>query len=292
MSQCLVCGHNEISPILEVSDYSISNETFHIHQCDHCGFRFTANPPLEEACGKYYQDEKYISHSNTSKGIVAKLYHQVRYIMLRRKHQLITKISNGTKVLDVGSGTGYFLNHLKSNGYQVQGVEMSDSARTFSIHEFGINVVKSIDDIEKHQKFDCITLWHVLEHLYNPNKYMQRFRELLDTHGTLVIALPNHQSFDANKYNTYWAAYDVPRHLWHFNPSTLSSFAQNNGFKVTQKYMMPFDPFYNSILSEKYKNNQFGLIAGFWNGLKAYFTGLKSVDHASSVIYILKPIQN
>ncbi len=288
MHNCLLCGSNQFTPLMKIKDFSISGEQFYIHECNQCKFRFTANPPSAADVGKYYENENYISHSNTNKGLVAKLYHIVRHIMLRRKHRLLTRLSPGNKVLDVGSGTGYFLNYLQQNGFIVQGVEMSDSARDFSIQQFGLDVRKTMDEIEDVGQFNSITLWHVLEHLYDPDIYMQHFKKLLQADGTLMIALPNHDSYDGKKYESYWAAYDVPRHLWHFKPDTFKRFADNNGFTITKKYMMPFDPFYNSILSEKYKQNSFGLLRGFWTGLLANLKGIQSIDRASSVIYILK----
>ena len=288
MHNCLLCGSCQFTPLMKITDFSISGEQFYVHECNQCKFRFTANPPSAASCGAYYENEKYISHSNTNKGLIAKLYHIVRYLMLRSKHRLLTRLSSGKKVLDVGSGTGYFLNYIQQNGFTVQGVEMSDSARAFSIQQFELDVKKTIDEIRDAGQFNFITLWHVLEHLYNPDSYMQNFKKLLHADGTLIIALPNHDSYDGDKYQHYWAAYDVPRHLWHFRPGTFSKFAEQNGFTITKKYMMPFDPFYNSILSEKYKNNQFGLLKGFRSGLMAYIKGLQNTDRASSVIYILK----
>nr|HMU04853.1 class I SAM-dependent methyltransferase [Saprospiraceae bacterium] len=138
------------------------------------------------------------------------------------------------------------------------------------------------------QKFGYITLWHVLEHLYDPNAYLQKFHSLLDHNGYLIIAVPNHACFEAKYYGTYWAAYDVPRHLWHFTPETLEKIAVRNNFKLIEKKMMPFDPFYNSLLSEKYKNSTLGLLQGFTIGFVSYLKGLINVNKSSSVIYVLK----
>lgn len=288
MANCLVCGNSQFSPAMEVADFSNTGEKFDLLDCQNCGFRFTSNPPDEAECGRYYQNENYISHSNTRKGIIAKLYHTVRDIMLYRKYKLLTRYSNKKTLLDVGSGTGHFLNYLQRKGFNVKGVEMSDNARNFSIQNFSLDVKKTIDEIDSNSDYNFITLWHVLEHLYNPDRYMQIFRNLLSIDGTLIIALPNYSCYDSEKYKNHWAGYDVPRHLWHFKPKTFHDFAVKNGFKIISKHMMPFDPFYNALLSEKYKNSNLGILKGFLTGAVAYIKGVTSIDKASSIIYVLK----
>ncbi|HRO09109.1 MAG TPA: class I SAM-dependent methyltransferase [Saprospiraceae bacterium] len=291
MSDCPVCHNTKTQFILKTADYSNTGEYFDIYDCPDCGIRFTHNPPIASESGRYYDNANYISHSDTNQGIIARLYHLIRNYMLHRKYRLIKSISKDKNLLDVGSGTGYFLNYLKNRGYNVTGVEISDKARNFGNEHFGLQVRKTVEEIADSvdYKFDFITLWHVLEHLYNPEQSMMKFHELLKSDGTLIIALPNHNSYDSNRYQNYWAGYDVPRHLWHFNTESFTKFANHNGFSVVAKYMMPFDPFYNSMLSEKYKKGSFAIINGFVTGLIAYFKGLISTDHASSVIYILKP---
>lgn len=292
MTNCLICGNSLHKSVITAIDFSNSGEEFNISECSQCHFRFTSNPPAEASCGHYYKNENYISHSNTKKGFIARLYHIVRNIMLHRKYNLLTKLSNKTYVLDIGSGTGYFLNYLNQKGYQVQGVEISDSAREFSIKEFKLDVKKSIDEIITKTPFDFITLWHVLEHLYDPDRYMSKFKNLLNKDGILIIALPNYDSYDGKKYEKFWAGYDVPRHLWHFTPATFQQFAIKNGFTVISKHIMPFDPFYNALLSEKYKKNNLSIVRGFLTGLFALIKGLRDTDKASSVIYILKHTYN
>lgn len=289
MPNCPLCGNSEIIEIINTSDFSNTGETFTISDCTKCSFRFTSNPPLISDCGKYYQNENYISHSDTKKGLIAWLYHKVRNIMLKRKYKLVARISSNKNVLDIGSGTGYFLDYLKTKGYHVHGVELSDNARAYSIQSFNLNVDKSIDDINTDMTFDYITLWHVLEHLYEPDSYMHKFKELLSEDGTLIIALPNFDSYDGKKYEKYWAAYDVPRHLWHFTPKTFEKFASKNGFSIIEKQIMPFDPFYNAMLSEKYMKRNLSFVRGFISGLIALIKGIKSTENASSIIYILKP---
>lgn len=287
---CAVCLSKDVTTIMQIKDHSISGEMFNIAQCGQCGFRFTQDPPSEADCGPYYQSEDYVSHSDTSTGIIFKIYHIVRNVMLGRKYRLLESLQGEKTLLDVGSGTGYFPHFMQEKGYRVTGIEVDDKARNYSIDKFGLSVFRP-DDLKNgliNETFGFITLWHVLEHLYQPDEYLQLFAKHLKSDGYLIIAVPNHLSYDAKKYQTYWAAYDVPRHLWHFHPQAIQILAERNGFEVIKKESMPFDPFYNAMLSEKYKGNRFGLLSGMFTGKIALFKGWFNVNKASSVIYVLR----
>lgn len=286
---CLVCGSADIRNQLKVTDHSITREVFYIDACQNCGFLYTANPPSEKDCGAYYKSNDYISHSDTRQGIVSSMYHLVRRFMLGRKASLLERLGADKSVLDVGSGTGYFASRMKELGYQSSAVEPDEGARNYSRDKFGLQVEAPEWIFTQHDmQFGYITLWHVLEHIYEPEKYFKRFSELLLPGGYLIIALPNHNSNDARHYREYWAAYDVPRHLWHFNPTAFTRFAQNNGYSVSDKIQMPFDSFYNSILSENYAGSKGGLLKGAFRGLIACIEGAMNINKASSVIYVLK----
>lgn len=289
-NNCPLCKSENFDSHMPIDDHSISKEHFKLCRCNDCNFIFTQDVPKEENAGPYYQSEDYISHSNTSKGIVNKLYHIVRDHMLSRKHKLIRSLHKGNKILDVGAGTGYFLNYMKQQGYQTLGIEVDADARVHGQKEFGLDIrsPKELKENSIKESFHIISLWHVLEHLYRPESYMQHFHRLLEDDGYLLIALPNANSYDAQHYKAYWAAYDVPRHLWHFTPSTLEKLANDNGFELTKMKDLPFDPFYNAMLSEKYKNNALAFISGGFIGFLSLLKGKMNVKKASSVIYILK----
>lgn len=289
---CAACLSHDVKKVMEVKDHSISKENFTISECNQCGFRFTQDPPTESDCGRYYQSEDYISHSDTSTGLIFKVYHWVRNIMLGKKFKLIQSLKGSKTLLDVGSGTGYFPAFMKERGYQVMGIEVDDQARKYSQQKFGLDVMPpaAMKDESIRQTFGFITLWHVLEHLYQADDYMQYFYNLLEQDGHLVIAIPNFHSYDATHYEQFWAAYDVPRHLWHFHPKAFEVFAHRNHFKIIKKEGMPFDPFYNSMLSAKYKQSSLGMIGGMWTGCIALLKGMSNVNKASSVIYVLQKI--
>jgi 2-polyprenyl-3-methyl-5-hydroxy-6-metoxy-1,4-benzoquinol methylase len=288
---CGVCGTSKVEKSFAIKDHSISKEVFHISTCVDCGMVYTNDAPLPQDCAKYYQSEDYISHSNTNKGLIFSIYHRVRSYMISRKADLIKRYHREGAILDMGCGTGYFAGFMQSVGFQVTGIEIDEKARQHGIDQFGIKAFPP--DVLRSgelKTFKAITLWHVLEHLYEPKDYLAMFRSHLAEDGILVIAVPNHRSTDAKIFSTYWAAYDVPRHLWHFDPASMEKLASATGFEVIKKEHMPFDPFYNSLLSAKYRGSMVAPITGFWVGLRGYIGGLFDVNRASSLIYIMKKV--
>jgi len=289
--ECPVCNSNVFSPFLTCTDFFVSGEKFRIKECDSCGFKITEDVEDEENIGPYYQSERYISHSNTSKGFVNSVYHKVRKHMLGQKRKLVEKVSPGQKgsILDVGTGTGFFLDEMKRQGWQTTGTEKSSDARWFSKSEFGLNVLPTGQLFGfKENLFDIVTLWHVLEHVHQINANMEAFYKILKKGGALIIAVPNHSSYDAGHYREYWAAFDVPRHIWHFAPEQMKSFGEKFGFTLSEIHPMPFDPFYVSLLSEKYKKSKPALLKGMFHGTASWFTGMFKPGRCSSVIYVFK----
>lgn len=287
---CPLCASSAITQFLEVKDHSISQEHFAIWQCGDCGFTFTQDAPAPEAIAPYYQGEEYISHSDNKEGIVNQLYHKARDFMLGRKHQLVNRLANGKRLLDIGTGTGYFLDYMQRKGYTVTGVEIDEDARNYGAQKFGVTIHAPafLKGEAENGSYDVITLWHVLEHLYTPLEDLQSSNALLAADGVLVIAVPNLTSKDAKHYGADWAAYDVPRHLWHFSPATMQQLTAKAGFKIIETHHMPMDPFYVSIMSSKYQNGGGGLISGAWQGARSYFNSLTNAGQGSSVIYVLR----
>ena len=293
IQQCPVCNKGKFSSFLTCTDFFVSGEQFSIKQCDSCGFKITDNIDDENNMGRYYQSEEYISHSNTNKGFVNALYHVVRKTMLTRKRRLVEKIAVPKKghILDVGTGTGYFLNEMKQSGWQVCGIEKSPEARSFAKHEFKLDV-KNTSELFGLQtnSFDVISLWHVLEHIHLLDENMHTFYRLLRHAGKLVVAVPNHDSYDARHYTKFWAAFDVPRHIWHFSPKQMKMFGEKYNFKLQKMKTMPFDSFYVSILSEKYKKARLALPKGILHGKISWFLSLFNTKKCSSVIYVFEKL--
>jgi 2-polyprenyl-3-methyl-5-hydroxy-6-metoxy-1,4-benzoquinol methylase len=291
---CPVCNSPEKEIFIQGQDFFASQEFFDIEKCKKCGFLFTQNFPAEEYIGTYYESPDYISHSNSQKGFINSIYHKVRSFMLKNKAHLIEKMSKERgSLLDIGAGTGYFGNEMQQRNWQVSLIEKSPQARDFIKQNWQINVQdENALFLFPEKTFDVITLWHVLEHLEKLNETMSYLHSILKDNGTLVLALPNAGSFDAEKYGKFWAAYDVPRHLWHFSPKTLKIFAQKHRFEIVKTKRMPFDVFYVSLLSEKYGRHPLGIIRAFFVGTAGWITSLFCINRTSSLIYILKKNNN
>lgn len=287
---CPLCS-GRIIPEFSCTDFFVTGEQFALFRCTECRFLFTQDHPSESEAGRYYESEEYISHSDTSKGLINKAYRVARDFMLKRKRSLVKKVTRLEKgsLLDIGSGTGYFANEMKRSGWQVKGIEINEKARAFASDQFGLEVLSPamINQVVK-SSVDCITLWHVLEHFNDPSGYMNTIAGLLKPGGTAIIALPNCGSYDAFHYKQFWAAYDVPRHLWHFTPDTFRLFCEKNGFEVIGIRNLPLDVFYISIMSEKYRKASLPTVSGILRGMIYWFLSLFKKERSSSLIYILK----
>ena len=212
--------------------------------------------------------------------------------MLKKKLQWVIDGSGKTsgRLLDVGAGTGHFPFFMQSKGWEVVALEPDDTARKVAKEKLKLNILP-LEELARQTEnsFDVITLWHVLEHVHDIEGYVDHFHSILKKDGTLIIAVPNHTSRDAKHYATKWAAYDVPRHLWHFSPESMNQLLSRHHFQINEKMDMPLDAFYVSMLSEKYKGNYFfGPVSALFPGLKSYFKGRKQKDQASSIIYFSK----
>ena len=290
-SNCIVCGSDSVSGHIDVTDWFLSKESFSIISCGNCGFMRTSGAPSEDKIGNYYKSEEYISHSDNRKGITHSLYHWVRSLMLRRKFRLVQKYSDCKKgkLLDIGCGTGYFPAFMKGNGWLAEGIEKDEDARNFAIDRFGLKVSSPGELISYHgTNTDVVTLWHVLEHIHDPANIMEDARKILRPGGACIVALPNCESIDARHFGPYWAAWDVPRHLWHFCMNTFCEFASGNGFEVVAIKRMPFDGFYVSILSSRYRSGGSGLLSGLLTGSWGWMTSLFRKSASSSLIYVLR----
>lgn len=291
IESCPICSNNNCSPDLTCKDYLVSNESFEIRHCSQCNFSFTQDFPSENHIGRYYEAQDYISHSDTHEGIINKLYHFARNISLKSKTNLIKKYSKtetGT-LLDIGCGTGYFLRNICKKKWIVTGIEKSKEVREYAHSKFGLNIqdsdyLFSIPDKTK----DVITMWHVLEHIEKLNATMENLHRILKDSGALFIALPNKASIDAQYYKEDWAAYDVPRHLWHFSANDFEQLAKKHNFKIIKIKAMYFDPFYIAMLSEKNKGTALASVIGLIKGTYFFCRSLFRTKKCSSLIYILK----
>ena len=262
-----------------------------IVECLHCTLRFTQDVPDQEHIGSYYKSEDYISHTNTSKGLVNNLYQKVRNVTMRQKTAIIKKHTglNRGALLDVGCGTGSFLSAIKQQGWRISGLEPDADARKLAKELHGFKVLPSHELFNLTKGvYDAITLWHVLEHVHQLHEYIAQLKELLAPGGKIFIAVPNYTSRDAKVYKKYWAAYDVPRHLYHFSPQSMDVLMHQHNLKVVAHLPMWFDSFYVGLLSSKYKNGKTGFISAGLHGLSSNINAFGNVKKCSSVIYVVE----
>ena len=289
LKDCPVCGSTNHSHFMDCKDYTVSGETFKIVSCGSCNFKFTNPRPEDSQMGAYYKSEDYISHSNTKKGLIYKLYHVIRNYTLAKKLNLVSShVSRGT-ILDYGCGTGMFLTQCKGSGWDTYGLEPDSDARGMA-EAAGIKAFANKTDLLvelKGKRLTAITLWHVLEHVTDLKETLNFFSEQLAPDGVLIIAVPNYTSFDASYYKQFWAAYDVPRHIYHFEINTISRLMSNYGFRLKETNPMKFDSFYVSMLSEKYKTGSINYFNAFLSGLRSNMRAKSAKDY-SSVIYVFK----
>lgn len=273
-----------MNTFLKVKDYSVSKEEFQLVWDENREILHTL--PIPENLAPYYESEEYISHTDANTSLFDTIYQTVKSVNLTSKLRLIASNNLGGKtILDVGAGTGDFLLAAKTKGWSVSGLEPNEQARALA-KEKGISLVSSWQDLPQ-ASFDVITLWHVLEHLPNLENNIANIKSLLKPNGILIIAVPNFKSWDAKHYKEFWAAYDVPRHVWHFSKEGIKSLFSSFQFKIEKIKPMWFDAFYVSILSEKYKTGRKNFLKGFWSGLRSNLSYL-STKECSSHIYILK----
>lgn len=289
LTKCPICNSSDFKLFLICKDYTVSRETFNIVQCNSCGFKFTNPRPEAKELGKYYKSEEYVSHSNTSRGFINSTYQAVRKYTLFKKLQLISRYFKTGTILDIGCGTGEFLNTCKNAKWSTLGIEPDNDVRAMAIKNYSLDV-REEEDLKNlaSASFDIITMWHVLEHVPELNECVEELKRLIKPKGVIIIAVPNSNSYDARIYKENWAAYDVPRHLYHFAPRDIETLFTKHEMKVFRILPMVFDSFYVSMLSEKCRTGRVNLFRAFWNGFLSNIVALKSGRTNSSQIYLIR----
>ena len=287
---CPVCNSPEITPVLDAIDHTVSKEVFSVWECADCTHRFTQDVPEENAIGAYYKAEAYISHTDSKEGLINKIYHKVRAHTLNTKKSLIIKNTRSStkKLLDIGAGTGAFLKTMSAAGWQVEGIEPDEDARKIAGDKYKLSLQPNEALPKLTETYDAITLWHVLEHVHDLHGYFAHFNKYLLENGRLYIAVPNYQSKDAQHYKENWAAYDVPRHLYHFSPASMKKLVSMHNMEIEAMQPMWYDSFYVSMLSEQIKSGKGNVPKAFILGLLSNLKAFKNVETCSSIIYVIK----
>jgi len=290
LSACPICGHVGFYTWLRTKDFTVSKEEFDIVCCEQCGLKFTNPRPAQNQITQYYESKEYISHHDEKQGIVPFIYKWVReHITLKQKRRWVEKqLTHKGKLLDVGCGTGHFLFHMHKHGWDVSGVEPSLEASR-KVRDSGIPVYERLEQLINNTKFDAITMWHVLEHIHHLNEDLQKLKDLLNTGGWLFIAVPNIESYDARFYGAFWAALDVPRHLYHFSPAHMKQLLQKHGLHLQEIKGMPLDAYYISLLSSEYRSGKKQWAEAIYRGTLSNLHALKNKNY-SSLVYIVNKI--
>lgn len=292
LQKCPACSNKEFTTILSAKDYTVSHQKFQIVECHSCHLRFTNPRPTADEAGPYYKSENYISHSNTEKGFINQLYQRVRNITLQLKTNWIEpEKKESKKLLDIGCGTGHFLQACQNRGWNIQGMELDPNTAEKAAKLTGQTIHPHLSSIAESEQFQVISLWHVLEHVYELHDYFAFFKKSLAQNGKLLLALPNCNSFDAQYFQEYWAAYDVPRHIYHFTPETIQAIAQQYGFSLKEKKGLVFDSFYISLMSHEYQSGSKKMIVSFIIGLLSNIKAWLGKGNYSSNLYIFEHAQ-
>lgn len=289
---CPICNKTDIAHLLHTKDYSLTNESFEIIECAHCTLRYTFPIPSIDQITPYYNFPDYISHTDTTSGWMNKLYHVVRNRTLDQKSNWVQSLFTGYKgkLLEVGAGTGAFAHCMKEKNWEVTALEPDASSRQKALENYNL-FLQTPDTLYQlaDNSQDVICLWHVLEHVHDLKGYLKAFKSILKTNGRLIIAVPNYTSYDAQYYKKHWAAYDVPRHLYHFSPASLQFLLKQFDMQLVQTKPMWFDSYYVSLLSEKYKKSGFiGIIRALIIASISNLKAVKNSQKASSIIYEIK----
>ena len=291
---CPLCGASGQIPYASCTDFTISKESFTLMRCPSCGVVYVSDPPSEKDINRYEKLNLKLELGDNPSGLINKLYYRIRSRMLHKKAMIVETQAYRTSgtLLNYGAKTGFFSYAMERRGWKVVSVEKYHEERIFSLQMFHHRMI-DIPEMNqlKSGTFDVITLWHVFEHCYHPHELLDRFYELLRPGGVLIIACPNLRSTDAMHYGPYWAAYDVPRHLWHFNPTSLTDLAAKHGFTLMHHERLPYDSFYISILSEKHQRHKLPILRGMIHGFDSWLVSLTKRGRSSSLVYVFRKRQ-
>ncbi len=292
-NKCPWCESEKAQINLWLKDEFLTKEDFHICECLNCGLLYTMPRPDKEKIGAYYKSEAYYSHQENKKGFIPKVYERVKSINLKHKYRLATSGMQPGKLLDIGCGVGDFLHTAETHGWECIGVEPSEDAKAIAQKRMKGMIITS-EELESFSDgaFDVITMWHVLEHVDDLKWQVAQLQRLVKPSGRVVIAVPNYKSYDGQYYKEHWAAYDVPRHLNHFNRITLSKIFKTSGLELVKMDKLKWDAYYISYLSEQYRHHSLPLVRGLYRGFISNCTARRSGEWSSLVYVFERKIRN
>lgn len=289
MCQCPYCESNNSSLYLELKDYFLTQEDFKIVKCRGCGLLYTTPRPPSDKLGDYYKSDDYLSHKENKSGFIPRIYEFVKSFNLKNKLKIATKGKETGSILDIGCGVGDFLLCSKQAGWTVEGIEPSDEAKMIaeSRLQTRIHNPQDIGSLPS-CSYDVITMWHVLEHVEDLKTEVSHLHRMLKPSGRLVVAVPNYKSYDAQYYKDKWAAWDVPRHLSHFDRESMKNvFSDFNDLILRDITTLRWDSYYISFLSEKYLQHSLPLVRGVFRGFVSNVRACGSKEY-STLVYVFE----
>ena len=286
--KCPWCGSENAQLHLELKDLFLTQEPFKILECKECGLLYTTPRPNKDEIGRYYKSEEYYSHQENKEGFIPKVYEKVKSVNLKNKYGIATEGKGKGKALDIGCGVGDFLHTMEQHGWDCTGVEPSEDAKAIAKKRIKGQLLSSEEQENlPDSSFDLITMWHVLEHVDDIRWQIQQLHRLCKPGGRIIIALPNYKSYDGQYYKAEWAAYDVPRHLNHFNKETLIKILEESGLRHVKTEKLVWDAYYISYMSEKYRKHSIPLLRGAFRGLVSNCKARKTGEW-SSLVYVFE----
>lgn len=286
--KCPWCGSENAQLHIELKDLFLTQEPFKILECKDCGLLYTTPRPNKDEIGKYYKSDEYYSHQENKEGFIPKVYEKVKSINLKNKYTIATEKTRKGKILDIGCGVGDFLHTMEQQGWEGTGVEPSEEAKAIAKNRIKAQLLSSEEQENLIDgSFDVITMWHVLEHVDALRWQIQQLYRLCKPGGRIIIALPNYKSYDGQYYKAAWAAYDVPRHLNHFNEETIIKIFEESHLKHIKTKKLHWDAYYISYMSEKYLHHSLPLLRGAIKGMISNCKARKSGEW-SSLVYVFE----
>lgn len=289
LTKCPLCKSGLFINQLVVEDKAISKESFIICACQNCDLWFTNPRPTQENIEIYYESPSYLSHQNKTSGVTDFLYQIARKFTLRQKLAWVnSRYPKKGRLLDYGCGIGLFGKTCQSDGWEAYGMEPNTKAATIAALTNKLTLIPNLQELQQQKKFDVITLFHVLEHVHLLNKTVKILLGRLKKRGLLFIGVPNRESPDAKEFKENWAAWDIPRHLHHFNVKSMTYLAEKHDCRIVEIIPMKLDSFYVSLLSHQYVGSKNKFLNAFKSGLSSNKTAYNNQNNYSSLLFILK----
>lgn len=236
-ASCCICGSARSRPYLTNWDRSHGQPgVFTFVACRDCGHVYLDPRPTGEELDAYYPPN-YRAHARAlddEPNLLTRLSR--RYGLRKRARELTRRRGQPGRLLDVGCGSGLFLDEMRRRGWDVAGVEPSSHAAAYAVERLGLPVRATTLEAAcfQSQSFDAVTLWHVLEHVPDSRRTLEEARRLLRPNGVILAATPNRGSFDAHLFGRYWAEWEAPRHLNVLDDATLVVLLGQLGFMDVQ----------------------------------------------------------